>query len=82
MCVPEGDFNLASGTPRASPWMLAWWQSEMPLCEDGGGEHILYVRRTVIFFSHPLLAHIADLVVVKKIIFVAPAMCHSSHMCI
>lgn len=37
---------------------------------------------TVIFLSHPLPEHIADLVVIKKIIFIAPAMCHISHMCV
>ena len=82
MCVPEGDLNLASGTPRASPWMLAWWQSERPLCEAGGGSTSRMCGITVICFSHPLPAHVADLVVVKEIIFVAPAMCHISHMCI
>lgn len=83
ICVPQkGDLHLASGIPRASPWMHAWWQSEMPSCKDGRGDTSCMCRVTVISFTHPLPAHVANSVVVKATTFIAPTMCHISRMCI
>lgn len=51
MCGSRRDFNLASGTLG---FLDVTCSLDAFLCEDGGGEHILYVRRIMSFFGHPL----------------------------